>query len=84
MLQQASVVTSIFPERDNSCYFMIQETSDDGTLCKRPQGYRTGKPLVGLMTLKNFIGGGYEVAEGKILVCVKSIGGHKKCRFPAD
>lgn len=32
------------------------------------------------MTLENFIGGGYDIDEGKILVCIKSIGGHKKCR----
>lgn len=58
---------------------MVQENSDNGTLCKRPQGYIRERPLAGLMTLENFIGGGYDVDEGKILVCVKSIGGHKKC-----
>ena len=31
------------------------------------------------MTLKSFIEGGYDVPDGKILVCVKSIGGRKKC-----
>ena len=30
------------------------------------------------MTLKNFVDGGYDVAEAKILVCVKSIGAKKK------
>lgn len=75
----ASLVTSIFPERDNSCYFMVQEQSDEGVMCKTPLGYRDGKQLDGLMTLKNFIEGGHELADGKILVCVKSIGGRKKC-----
>ena len=70
---------SIFPERDNSCYFMVQELSDEGVLCKTPLGYREGRPLDGLMTLKNFVEGGSEVAEGKVLVAVKSIGGRKKC-----
>ena len=78
-VQDASLVTSIFPERDNSCYFMVQERSDEGVMCKTPSGYREGKQLDGLMTLKNFIDGGHEVADGKILVCVKSIGGRKKC-----
>ena len=72
-------MTSVFPERDNSCYFLVQENSDDGTLCKTPLGYKEGKELKGLMTLKSFIEGGYDVSNGKILVCVKSIGGRKKC-----
>ena len=58
---------------------MVQEQSDEGLVCKTPLGYRDGKQLDGLMTLKGFIEGGHEVADGKILVCVKSIGGRKKC-----
>ena len=74
-------MTSIFPERDNSCYFLVQEKSDEGVLCKTPLGYKDGKQLNGLITLKNFVDGGHEVAAAKILVCVKSIGGRKKCRY---
>ena len=58
---------------------MVQEQSDEGVMCKNQLGYRDGKQLDGLMTLKGFIEGGHEVADGKILVCVKSIGGRKKC-----
>ena len=81
-LQDTALVASIFPERDNSCYFIVQEKSDEGVLCKTPQGYRDGKQLDGLITLKNYVDGGHEVAEGKVLVCVKSIGGRKKCPHP--
>ncbi|KAL2038130.1 hypothetical protein N7G274_009077 [Stereocaulon virgatum] len=77
-LQGAPLVTSIFPERDNSCYFLVQEESDEGVLCKTPLGYRDGKQLDGLMTLKSCINGGHEVSGVKVLVCVKSIGGRKK------
>lgn len=82
-VRDASLVTSIFPERDNSCYFMVQETSDEGVMCKTPLGYREGKQMDRLMTLKNFIEGGHELADGQILVCVKSIGGRKKCEDEA-
>ena len=58
---------------------MVQEQSDEGVLCKTPLGYREGRTLDGLMTLKNFVEGGSEVADGKVLVAVKSIGGRKKC-----
>ena len=77
-MQEASLITSIFPERDNSCYLLLQETSDEGVLCKRPLDYRDGKPLPGLMTLKNYVEGGHEVKNAKVLLCVKSIGGRKK------
>ncbi|MCJ1398080.1 hypothetical protein MMC11_001277 [Xylographa trunciseda] len=77
-LHGASLVTSIFPERDSSCYFMTQDNSDTGILCKTPLGYVDGKQLAFLMTLKAFADGGHEVGGGKILVCVKSIGARKK------
>ena len=80
-LQDASLITSIFPERDNSCYFMVQDRSDEGVLCKTPIGYRDGKSLDSLMTLKNYVDGGHEVNGGKVLVCVKSIGGSRKCQY---
>ena len=81
IVQDTSLITSIFPERDNTCYFMVQEESDKGGLCKTPLGYRKGKQLPGLITLKNYIDGGHEVGEAKVLVCVKSIGGRKRCEF---
>jgi len=83
-LDNASLVTSIFPERDNTCYFMVQQNSDDGTLCRTPKDYVDGKQLAGLMTLKNFAEGGHEVTNGRILVCVKSIGGRKKSKNTGD
>lgn len=77
-LPNASIAISIFPERDHASYFMIHTDSDDGTLCKKPQGYRPGRELPRLFTLKGFIQSGHEVADGKIIVCVKSIGGKRK------
>ena len=75
----APLFTSIFPERDRSCHLMIHENSDEGVQYKKPLGYKEGQPLLGLMTLRNFIDGGYDVADGRILVCVRSIGAKKKC-----
>ncbi|KAF2489649.1 hypothetical protein BU16DRAFT_575344 [Lophium mytilinum] len=74
----APLFTSIFPERDRNCHLLIHENSDGGVQCKKPVGYKKGQPLPGLMTLQNFINGGYDVADGKILVCVKSIGARTK------
>ena len=77
--QHSSLMTSIFPERDNSSYFMTHTNSDNGTLCKNPLGYKDGKQLNGLMTLKTLVGGGHEVPDRKVLVCIKSIGPRKRC-----
>ena len=60
---------------------MVQEDSDEGVLCKTPLGYRDGKQLDGLITLKNYVDGGYDVKKAKVMVCVKSVGGRKKCMF---
>ncbi|KAF1815195.1 hypothetical protein P152DRAFT_431561 [Eremomyces bilateralis CBS 781.70] len=71
----APLFTSIFPERDRSCNILLHEDSDQGVLCKRPLGLRQGsQALSGLMTLKNFVEGGADVSDGKMLVCVKSMG----------
>lgn len=56
---------------------MVHKNSDNG-MFRTPLGYRAGLPLNGLMTLQNFIDGGYDVLDAKILVVVKSIGAKKK------
>lgn len=78
-LQNASLATSIFPERDRACYIRIHSPSEseEESLCKRSHDRKHKKELSHLITLKNFISGGHEVAEGKIIVCVKSIGGER-------
>ena len=57
---------------------MVHDNSDDRTICMVPLGYRKGRPLSGVMTLQNFVDGGYDVIDAKILVVVKSIGARKK------
>jgi hypothetical protein len=58
---------------------MLHERNDSDILCRRPYRYKENQGLPGLMTLKNFTNGGYDVEECKVLVCVKSIGARKKC-----
>jgi hypothetical protein len=60
---------------------MVHENNDSGAIYRTPLGYREGRPLSGVMTLQNFIDGGYDVMDGKILVVVKSIGSKKKGEF---
>ncbi|KAJ4362303.1 hypothetical protein N0V83_010396 [Neocucurbitaria cava] len=74
----ASLFTSIFPEGERNCHFMVHENSDDGTQFRRPFNCRDSKALPGLMTLKSFTNGGYDIEEPKLLVCVKSIGARKR------
>ncbi|KAH8725923.1 hypothetical protein GQ44DRAFT_706728 [Phaeosphaeriaceae sp. PMI808] len=74
----APLFTSIFPEGEKNCHFMLHEISDDGTQFKRPFNCHDTQALEGLMTLKNFTDGGYDVKEVKVLVCVKSISAKKQ------
>lgn len=78
----APLFTSIFPEGERNCCFMVHVQSDDGTQFKRPFGCMESRALTGLMTLRSFADGGYDVDESKLLVCVKSIGARKKCTSP--
>ena len=56
---------------------MVHENSDDGQMLRRPLGYHKRLPLSGVMTLQNFIDGGYDVIDAKVLVVVKSVGAKK-------
>ncbi|KAI4238006.1 MAG: hypothetical protein L6R40_005817 [Gallowayella cf. fulva] len=77
-IQNAACTIDIFPERDSSCYFMVQADKEDGSLSRTPLGYNHDKQLADLMTLKSFVEGGHDVPTARVLVCVKSIGGRKK------
>ncbi|KAK3068632.1 hypothetical protein LTR53_013649 [Teratosphaeriaceae sp. CCFEE 6253] len=74
----APLYASLFPERDRSCHLMLHEHSDDGSMYRKPLGFRKGLPLTGLITLQNFIDGGYDIVDARILVVVKSIGAKKR------
>ena len=70
----APLFVRIFPERDKSCHVhVIQDETESKTLCKMPLNND-----IGLMALKSFVQGGFEVAEAKVLVIVKSISARKK------
>ncbi|TKA83352.1 hypothetical protein B0A55_01028 [Friedmanniomyces simplex] len=74
----APLYASLFPERDRSCHLMLHENSDNGSMHKKPLGFRKGQPLARLMTLQSFIDGGCDVLDARILVVVKSIGPKKR------
>ncbi|KAF2276361.1 uncharacterized protein EI97DRAFT_398063 [Westerdykella ornata] len=71
----APYFTSIFPERERCCHIIFHEsTEDDGNCYRHPYGCSGTELVPGLMTLREFTNGGYDVEEAKLLVCVKSIG----------
>jgi hypothetical protein len=79
----APLFTSIFPEGERNCHFMIHQHSDDGTQFKLPFNCTDTSTLPGLMTLKSFTDGGYDIDEPRLLVCVKSTGARKRCTSPS-
>ena len=73
----APLFTSLFPERDRTCHLMVHANSDTGQLFTTPLGYRPRRPLEGVMTLQNFVDGGFEVIDARIVVVVRSVGARK-------
>ncbi|KAI1186563.1 hypothetical protein F5B17DRAFT_440965 [Nemania serpens] len=74
-----SVATTIYPARNAATHidFLVDEAGSEGDrLLRCPLEVNTEHYdyLPGLMTLKSFLAGGYDLGEGKILVCVRSVG----------
>lgn len=76
----APLFTSIFPEGDKHCHFMIHERSDHENMFKQPFIGRASA-VPGLMTLKTLLDGGSDVYGCKVMVCVKYIGSRTSCEL---
>ncbi|KAI0858694.1 hypothetical protein F4860DRAFT_526897 [Xylaria cubensis] len=74
-----STATTIYPGRNGATHieFHVDEpgSEDDGSL-RRPVDVNTDQygNIPGLMTLKSFLVSGHDLGEGRILVCVRSVG----------
>ncbi|TRX97170.1 hypothetical protein FHL15_001964 [Xylaria flabelliformis] len=74
-----STATTIYPGRNGATHieFHVDEpgSEDDGSL-RRPVDVNTDQygNIHGLMTLKSFLVSGHDLGEGRILVCVRSVG----------
>ncbi|KAJ2975926.1 hypothetical protein NUW58_g8222 [Xylaria curta] len=74
-----SVATTIYPGRNGATHIEFhvdQAGSEEDCSLRLPLEANTEKYeyLPGLMTLKSFLASGYDLGEGKILVCVQSVG----------
>ncbi|KAI1108223.1 hypothetical protein F5Y14DRAFT_459937 [Nemania sp. NC0429] len=74
-----SVATTIFPARNAATHidFFVDEAGSEGDSllrCPLEVNAEHYDYLPGLMTLKSFLTGGYELGDGKILVAVRSVG----------
>jgi len=56
---------------------MIHENGNQDGRYRTPLGYDAGESLPNLMTLRNFIDGGYDVPNVRLLLCVKAVGAKK-------
>lgn len=81
-IRAATLMTSVFPEGDASCHVHIVDQADtERAIYNTPLGYVSGRPLLGLISLKAFLeDGGDEMLNAKILVCVHSIGTISTCQ----
>ena len=78
--QPATILTSIFPERDAGCYIQIHQPDDQRHLHRLPLNYGHSRGIEGLLPLRNFVeGAGAEIDKAKILVYVKAVGRPASC-----
>jgi hypothetical protein len=73
---------TIFPEVETSCHVKTLEGEEYAPVCRQPIGLNTEGRLLGLMTLRDFINGGSELAGSKVLLAIKSIGHRKRSASP--
>lgn len=66
----------MYPGRAGTTHINFHKFTDHVDLYRNPLGMRDGvaSELPGLMTLQAFLSSGYEYEDGKILVCVRSVG----------
>jgi hypothetical protein len=69
----APLFIKIFPEKEKSCHIRVLADVESMSLCRKPLNYEAG-----LMSLQNFMQGGFEVVDAKVLVIVKSVSPRKK------
>ncbi|KAI0812113.1 hypothetical protein GGR55DRAFT_612914 [Xylaria sp. FL0064] len=74
-----SIASTIYPGRNGPTHieFHVDEagSEEDNLLrCPLEASVKANDHLPGLMTLKSFLSGGYEIGAGKIMVCMRSVG----------
>ena len=77
--KSAPLFTSIFPEGERNCHFVMHDTKGDETHFRKPFLYCTSRLIPDLISLRSFAEGGHDVEGLKLLVCVKTIGKKKAC-----
>ncbi|KAI8633897.1 hypothetical protein F5Y19DRAFT_462135 [Xylariaceae sp. FL1651] len=81
-----STATTIYPGRNGATHIIFHDddvSSDEDRLLRCPLevNIKQYDYLPGLMTLKSFLASGYDLGEGKILVCVRSVGPRRTIRL---
>ncbi|KAI4715534.1 hypothetical protein E4T48_08277 [Aureobasidium sp. EXF-10727] len=69
----APMYIRIFPEKDKNCHIRLLDGPEFVQACRKPLDYQPS-----LMSLKDFVQGGSEVTDAKVLVVVKSISTRKR------
>ncbi|KAI8948458.1 hypothetical protein F4801DRAFT_604425 [Xylaria longipes] len=65
---------TIYPGRNGATHIEFHSEDDGSLRCPLDVNIEQYNYLPGLMTLKAFLASGYDLGEGKILVCVRSVG----------
>ncbi|KAK7965153.1 hypothetical protein PG988_010157 [Apiospora saccharicola] len=74
--------TTIYPGRNLASHIAFHQDptdSEEASMIRAPLEFDTETPddLRGLMTLRSFLDAGFDMGDGRVLVCVKSVGPRK-------
>ena len=78
--QPASLVISIFPERDTGCQVQVHDKEEVNTASCNPSDTIGCNLLINLISIDTFANDGREeMADAQLLVCVTAIGQPSAC-----
>ena len=77
MTLRTALCISIFPEKEAGSHLKILDGLEDESAHRRPSDWGDDRSN-GLMTISEFMQGGHELRDAKILVAIKSVGARKK------
>ncbi|KAK7908413.1 hypothetical protein PG985_015716 [Apiospora marii] len=74
--------TTVYPGRNQAAHIAFHQDppdSEEASLIRAPLEFDPETPddLRGLMTLRSFLDAGFDMGDGRVLVCVKSVGPRK-------
>ena len=78
MLTASALSVNLFPKKEKASHIAVDDDGNQLAQSKHQLSIDYSQHKKSLMTLKGFVDGGWEVADARIIVIVKSIGARRR------